>query len=1021
MKHSLLTPVISSLLFLAPHFAAAQTAADITDLILVTGQSNVTGSQSAYDPSLDQVDLRVFAYTDTNDWEVADLHQAWDADGWHPGNGSLADTSRTPYNNFAFHFAKTVVKNDPDRVVGVIIASAPGEGIAHWDANSPFSQTVESKVLAALSAQGVKSQIDGILWHQGETDHQFNGTSDVDATDAQRADPTYYPDKLDALIKRYRTSNWFSSNKPFICGETKLAPVNGRLTALNDDGDSSTGCIIGNDLTTRDGVHFDASGLRLLGQRYAQKYLQMSAAPSSPSPKAGGVGTVRIMAVGDSITEGFTPAINGVATGTPSYRQEFTNLLSTGGCDFEMVGSKSTNYRGNNPQNIFSGNHEGYSGQRANHVRDSYNWDAANDQPLSGVGSEFNPGITEMMQINNPDAVLLHIGTNDLRGGNTVNSTANEIGDIIQQIHAENSDTIVFIANMIPHYPNTPQNSNVNQSTIQLGNAIESTYGNNAVTNVHVVDVSSGYTANYMQTDQIHPNSAGEAHIADAFASVYSTVFSCNGQSVDLIAPETFINSPTANKAVDSTHTFSGTATDTGGSGLNRVQVAIKDTDTGDWYNFVTNDGSFGPISQGGNDIGITDASLTTALPTNSSGWEISRTLPAGNYQFYALAVDEVDNDAFHGSGLNEWPVNRVFSVMATDATKPTAQTTNPADGATITAGTINISGTASDNDSGVSRVRVRVQRLGTSPALYWDGTTWAASNRYNEANISSNGSSWTLPNVDYTISGSYRIQLRVIDNAGNVSTVNENPTNNFTVGELDNTPPSAQTTSPNEGSTLFPSTAEVTGTFSDDLSGVARVRVRLQRLDTSPQQFWNGSTWSNLVSYAEANVSPNDSTWTLPDVDFTNPGSYRVRLRVIDNAGNSSGLNDNPRSDFSVGLADNTAPNAEAISPATGSSLLQSTADVTGTTSDDISGVARVRVRLQRLDTSPQQFWTGSAWSTSNSYADANINSDGTAWTLPNVDFTNSGSYRIRLRVIDNAGNSSGLNDNPINNFIVQ
>ena len=124
----------------------------------------------------------------------------------------IRDSSRTPYNNFAFHFAKTVVQNDPSRVVGIIVAGAPGEGIKHWDANSPFSQLVESKVLAALNAQGVKSEIDGVIWHQGETDWQFNGTSDIDATAAERADPSYYPNKLNALITRFRGKNWFDPN-----------------------------------------------------------------------------------------------------------------------------------------------------------------------------------------------------------------------------------------------------------------------------------------------------------------------------------------------------------------------------------------------------------------------------------------------------------------------------------------------------------------------------------------------------------------------------------------------------------------------------------------------------------------------------------------------------------------------------------------------------------------------------------------------------------------------------------------
>ena len=282
-KHWCLAFVCFLLLSMSKLVAANPALSEITDLILVTGQSNVTASQTGYDASLDGIDFRVFAYTSKDDWEVADLHQAWDVDGWHPGNGSIQDPTRTPYNQFAFHFAKTLVKNDPARVVGLIIAGAPGRGISHWDANSEFSQIIESKVLAALNAQGVKSEIDGILWHQGETDWQFNGTSDPNASSAERSYANYYPEKLNALIGRFRSKNWFSADKPFICGETRHAPVNARLMALNEDKDPWTGCVIAHDLNTLEmnldanppvlGTHFDAPALRTLGRRYAEKYL----------------------------------------------------------------------------------------------------------------------------------------------------------------------------------------------------------------------------------------------------------------------------------------------------------------------------------------------------------------------------------------------------------------------------------------------------------------------------------------------------------------------------------------------------------------------------------------------------------------------------------------------------------------------------------------------------------------------------------------------------------------------------
>ena len=270
---SLSTLFIACTLFSSSSYA--QTPADITDLLLVTGQSNVQGSGTSYDPVFDAVDPRVFAYTSNNKWEVADLHQAWDMDGWHPGNGSLSDSARRPYNSFAFHAARTIVQQDPSRVVGIVIGSAPGEGIEHWDSCGSFFNQVSDKAQDALDAQGVKTQFDGILWHQGESDWQVLGTSDVDATSRERAYAEYYPEKLSELMQNFRDQSWFGSNRAFICGETFRSPVNARLNELNNDSSEWTACAAGSDLSTRDGIHFDAAGLRTLGQRYGEAYLNI--------------------------------------------------------------------------------------------------------------------------------------------------------------------------------------------------------------------------------------------------------------------------------------------------------------------------------------------------------------------------------------------------------------------------------------------------------------------------------------------------------------------------------------------------------------------------------------------------------------------------------------------------------------------------------------------------------------------------------------------------------------------------
>ena len=254
-------------------------AGDITDLILVTGQSNVRGANTSIDAALDSPNKQAFSFNFDGQWRVSDLHQAWDGN-WAPGNGFLQDDTRQPNNNFVFHFGKVVAERDSSRVIGYVVVSAPGKGISHWDRDRDFFYKVRDTAIDALNAQGVKSAFDAVLWHQGETDWQSHGTSDPIITGEQRNEPNYYHDKLTALIADFRNQSWVNDDAYFICGETAVAPVNEVLMSLNSDNDPRTGCVSADNLTTLDTdpvpVHFDAAGLRELGKRYAEMYLQMS-------------------------------------------------------------------------------------------------------------------------------------------------------------------------------------------------------------------------------------------------------------------------------------------------------------------------------------------------------------------------------------------------------------------------------------------------------------------------------------------------------------------------------------------------------------------------------------------------------------------------------------------------------------------------------------------------------------------------------------------------------------------------
>jgi len=232
------------------------TLSDVTDLILVTGQSNTLGAGTEFDASLDTPNNAVFAFTN-NGWKVADLHQVWDG-RWYPRSQPGTD----PSNNFALHFGKHVVERDATRVVAFVLMSAPGQAIGHWQSDQQYFSEIRNTVTRAINELPNKVSVDGILWHQGESDGVVND---------------YYSEALYDLIEDFRSEPWFGYERPFICGETAQSPVNHQLRRLNHDNNPWTACVAAEGLSTvRDDAHFSAESLRTIGRRYGDAYLQMT-------------------------------------------------------------------------------------------------------------------------------------------------------------------------------------------------------------------------------------------------------------------------------------------------------------------------------------------------------------------------------------------------------------------------------------------------------------------------------------------------------------------------------------------------------------------------------------------------------------------------------------------------------------------------------------------------------------------------------------------------------------------------
>ena len=114
---------------------------------------------------------------------------------------------------------------------------------------------------------------------------------------------------------------------------------------------------------------------------------------------------------------------------------------------------------------------------------------------------------------------------------------------------------------------------------------------------------------------------------------------------------------------------------------------------------------------------------------------------------------------------------------------------------------------------------------------------------------------------------------------------------------------PTGDVTTPAAGSTTPTGTITIQGTATDDSSGINRVLVQIRRL-TNPREYWNGTTWTTTPRWHTATLANNgnNTTWTLPGVNFNQTGDHQIVLNIRDNAGNTATSAENPITNFTIG-----------------------------------------------------------------------------------------------------------------------
>jgi lysophospholipase L1-like esterase len=197
-------------------------------------------------------------------------------------------------------------------------------------------------------------------------------------------------------------------------------------------------------------------------------------------------GGVRVMPLGDSITEG---------TQVPGgYRIGLWQRLSAGGYKVDLVGSQY-----NGPSNLGDHDHEGHPGWRIDQI---------------------DANITGWLTTYTPHSVLLHIGTNDVLQNFNTAGAPSRLATLIDHITAAAPNAEVFVAQIIP-LANASQENAVRTFNAAIPGIVQARAS--AGKHVHLVDMHSALTSADL-IDGVHPTANGYDKMAAVWYAALRSV-----------------------------------------------------------------------------------------------------------------------------------------------------------------------------------------------------------------------------------------------------------------------------------------------------------------------------------------------------------------------------------------------------------------------------------------------------------------------------------------------------------------
>ncbi|MES2657779.1 MAG: Ig-like domain-containing protein [Verrucomicrobiota bacterium] len=204
----------------------------------------------------------------------------------------------------------------------------------------------------------------------------------------------------------------------------------------------------------------------------------------------------RILPLGDSLTSGTT--VEG------AYRNRLYNLLTTAGYNVDFVGTQTD---ANNPA-LPDRNHQGMSGYRI-------------DQLQTGLGSWLNA-------IEDPDVVLLMIGTNDFSANFNIASAPTRLAALVADIATKRPFAKIILSNL----PLRTDDPNMEAQQVAFNASIPGIVSAQVALGRQVtfVDIHAALVPGDL-TEGVHPNLAGYNKMADVWFPAVTSVITPLGSS----------------------------------------------------------------------------------------------------------------------------------------------------------------------------------------------------------------------------------------------------------------------------------------------------------------------------------------------------------------------------------------------------------------------------------------------------------------------------------------------------------